>query len=181
MSDEPAHNPYESPQSTVVRPIKLYYLAPDPRISWRVAIPANCLLACAGLHLAPFLPMLLYFLIDFAQAARAGFRAVTLRGLLSDLQYHPQFLLLILTMPFVFFIFCGAYQMNQVRSLRMCRAAAVLACIPGLSPLGVLAIPFGIWATMVLYLPSTAAEFERVRLPISEADLARAATGPGGE
>lgn len=179
MTGEPTSNPYESPQNAVPRPVKQYYLAPQSRIRWRVGIPANALLVCAGLHMAPIFPMVLYALIHLVQEASQGLRYFRWRGLLADMQRHPEMFLLVVSVPFAFFIFCGAYQMNQVRSLRMSRAAAILACIPGLSPLGILAIPFGIWATVVLYLPSTAAEFERTRLPISPDDLARHGSDPG--
>lgn len=49
--------------------------------------------------------------------------------------------------------------MRYMRSLHICRAAAVVACIPFLSPVVVLGIPLGIWAAVVLFQKRTAEEF----------------------
>jgi hypothetical protein len=59
------------------------------------------------------------------------------------------------------YIFYGALQMRQTKNLTVCRRAAILACIPFLSPSIVLGIPFGIWATVVLFRKSVADEFNR--------------------
>lgn len=59
------------------------------------------------------------------------------------------------------FICFAAWRMRQMKSLRICRLGAILACIPFLAPVYVLGIPFGIWAAIVLYMPTTAAAFEQ--------------------
>lgn len=59
------------------------------------------------------------------------------------------------------FIFIGAWQMRRMRSLQLCRAAAIVACIPFLSPVIALGIPLGIWAAVVLFQKSTTEEFNR--------------------
>lgn len=58
-------------------------------------------------------------------------------------------------------IFIGALRMRQMRSLRFCRVAAIMACIPIITPTVVVGIPLGIWATLVLFKPNTAAAFEQ--------------------
>lgn len=59
------------------------------------------------------------------------------------------------------FIFTGAWQMRRMRSLYWCRAAAIAACIPFLSPAIFVGIPLGIWAAIVLFQRATAEEFRR--------------------
>ena len=58
----------------------------------------------------------------------------------------------------------------QAKSLWLCRAAALTACIPFLTPAIFLGIPFGIWAAIVLFMPSTAAAFDQP--PVLAAELA---------
>ena len=54
---------------------------------------------------------------------------------------------------------CGAIEMLRLRSLEVARTAMALACIPCLSPLALIGIPFGIWGTIVLRRPHIATEF----------------------
>lgn len=68
------------------------------------------------------------------------------------------------------FIFFGAWQMRRMRSLRLSRVAAITACIPFLSPVVFLGIPYGIWAAAVLFQKSTAEEFDRT---VNQIDLNR--------
>ena len=56
--------------------------------------------------------------------------------------------------------------MYWLRYWRFRRLAAICACIPILSPWLIVGIPFGIWAVIVLNLPSTADEFLRIKDPL---------------
>lgn len=57
------------------------------------------------------------------------------------------------------FTLCGAISMCRLRSLWFARTAMGLACIPCLSPLVCVGIPFGLWGLVVLSRPHVAAEF----------------------
>jgi hypothetical protein len=55
----------------------------------------------------------------------------------------------------------AARRMRQLRSLRFCRVAAAVACLPYVSPIICVTIPFGLWGLIVLFLPSVAKEFDQ--------------------
>lgn len=62
----------------------------------------------------------------------------------------------------------GAARMGHLKSIRQSWLAAVLSCIPGVSPFFILGIPFGIWSIVLLrndrirneFLPSNATAAE---------------------
>jgi len=56
-------------------------------------------------------------------------------------------------------VFRGARCMRNGRKYRLAMIAAILSCIPGLSPAICFGIPFGIWALIVLRRPSVRAAF----------------------
>jgi hypothetical protein len=57
------------------------------------------------------------------------------------------------------FIAFGALMMRRGKCYRLSMAAAIIACIPALSPWIYIGIPFGIWAVIVLRRPSVRAAF----------------------
>jgi hypothetical protein len=59
------------------------------------------------------------------------------------------------------FIAYGAWSMRRGRRYRISVAAAILACIPVISPWMYVGIPFGIWALLVLRKPDVRAAFKR--------------------
>lgn len=128
-------NPYQSPAS-------LDTDDPDPREQARAAvrIPAMCLVVLGSLTL----------LLDVVIAcnSRPG-DFVALMG----------WIILAHIVTFV-----GAIEMLRLRSYAVARTAMVLACIPVLSPLAFIGIPFGIWGAVVLWKPHITAEFEKLEL-----------------
>jgi hypothetical protein len=63
--------------------------------------------------------------------------------------------------PLQYFVFLGARRMRQRRELKFCRIMAVVSSIPFLSPYIFLGIPFGIWATVVLFREDVASQFDQ--------------------
>lgn len=59
------------------------------------------------------------------------------------------------------FIIFGAWQMKDGKSHGLAMAASVIGVIPCFHPLGLLGVPFGIWALVVLNKAETKALFER--------------------
>ena len=66
-----------------------------------------------------------------------------------------------MTIHFIFLlaIAIGAAKMGHLESYSAGRTAAVLSCIPGLTPFGLLGIPFGIWSIRLLNDPKVQAAF----------------------
>jgi hypothetical protein len=145
MSDSPI-NPYESPQEASLPP------PPSARtqLMWRLRGPSIGLLVLSGLQAGYMVAAGVALLIMAAYEPRMW------------RQMHPED---VLTGIGAFvpsaFIFYGAWQMRRMRSLKVSRAAAIVACIPFLSPLVCVGIPLGIWAAVVLFMKSTAVHFDR--------------------
>ena len=155
-------NPYESPRvPEQQRPPQLMYYVPKTAIRWRVVAPAFGLLALSILHVLPALLWTVAFVAE----------NLNFRGYWRYQRIEPVAVIYFLFLPATIIILLGMHQMLHVRNLTRCRVAAILACIPFLTPLVFVGIPFGIWAVIVLYLPSTAAEFERVKHPVPAEDL----------
>jgi hypothetical protein len=57
------------------------------------------------------------------------------------------------------FIIFGALKMKNLQSRNLAMAAAILACIPCLSPCCCVGIPFGIWALVVMNKPEVKGSF----------------------
>lgn len=74
--------------------------------------------------------------------------------------YLKRFWLLSST-PSCILILIGAWRMRDLRWLRVSQAAALIACIPYATPFVWIGVPFGIWATFVLFRKDVAAEFDR--------------------
>ena len=54
----------------------------------------------------------------------------------------------------------GAAKMGHLESRTMGRIGAVLACIPLVTPFGIMGIPFGIWSLVLLRDPEVAKAFD---------------------
>ncbi|EMI27248.1 hypothetical protein [Rhodopirellula europaea] len=60
---------------------------------------------------------------------------------------------------FLLAIAIGAAKMGHLESYHAGRTAAILSCIPGLTPFAFLGIPFGIWSIRLLNDPTVQAAF----------------------
>lgn len=136
-----ASNPFQSPA-----------VAEEPRetqrmkVATRIRIPATCLIVAAVLHL-------LFML--FMAAVSIRYRPTIAQDI--GAYYTAIFVLYALVQCFQLF---GAIRMWQFRSLRICYLAALMASIPFLASGIWMGMPFGIWAAIVLFMPSTAKEFD---------------------
>ena len=141
MSESVSTNPYASP--VVPENPRAIQRA---RVATRMRIPATCLLVAAVLHL-------LFMMLLAKTAFQYQPTIVTDIGA----YYTAIFVLYGLVQSFQIF---GAIRMWQLRSLRIARAAALIAGIPFLASGMWLGVPLGIWAAIVLFMPSTAQEFD---------------------
>jgi hypothetical protein len=116
------------------------------RVATRVRIPATCLIVAAILHL-------LFML--FMAAVSLRYRPTIAQDI--GAYYTTIFILYALVQCFQRF---GAIRMWQFRSVRASRLAALVASIPFLASGIWLGVPFGIWSAIVLFIPSTAEEFD---------------------
>jgi hypothetical protein len=144
MTETASNNPYASP------------VVPDrpevrqrARVATRVRIPAGCLFAAAGLHVL-FMAVMATFLISTAPNWPRLFAKV---GIINAIG----FAFYLLEQSFLIY---AAIRMWRLQSLILCRTAGILACLPFLTPGVWLGMPFGIWAAIVLFMPSTAKEFD---------------------
>jgi hypothetical protein len=150
------------------------YPTPNPKIAWRLKIPAFALVILSALQLAPLFIFLLRLIVDLMSWVHSGFRRFhcefsALNGLGAyDHVANATCLVLMFTVTLI--TLCGAWQMLSVKSHRLCKVAAFLAGILGLSPLLFVGIPFGLWAAVALNVPSTAEEFRRVATPVGQGD-----------
>jgi len=128
-----AVNPYEPPQTTDA-PLNAY------RVPVALQIPAVALLGLGSLSSLGLvtLPILLVLSIVTRESPRFTWMdgGVTLGSILAPLVTY------------------GAFQMRRLRRYRFCCLAAALACVPLISPMIWMGIPFGIWALIVLRRPS---------------------------
>ena len=138
---KPAINPYESPQG-----IELPHEPAEDHLIPALRGPSMGLLVLAGMQ---SLNVLLGLPVLVAQIVM---RQNTLELALG----------ILISLPSIF-IFFAALRTRQMKSLRLCRVGAIMACVPFISPTVVVGIPFGIWATIVLFRPSTAAAFAQVK------------------
>jgi len=113
---------------------------------WRLRLPTTALLSIAGCHALVLACVLPQFVYSLTRPYRAP-------------ELPEMALAILLSIPTIFIAF-AAFRMRQMRSLSLCRIGAILACIPYISPGVFFGIPFGVWATIVLFMPSTAAAFD---------------------
>lgn len=71
----------------------------------------------------------------------------------------PQVIGAYIPLPWILFVLWGSIQMLRMRSYRWARVAAWLALAPACGPCGLLGIPLGIWAIVVLRRPQVRAAF----------------------
>jgi drug/metabolite transporter (DMT)-like permease len=147
-------NPYESPREASLP------LPPSPRkqLIARLLGPSLGLLVLGGLQAGYLLVMACVVVVVFA-LDQEEFERV--RRFASWRDFVAVIIVSVIGFVSSAFIFYAARQMRRLRALPVCRAAAIFACIPLLTPLGWLGIPFGIWASIVLFQKSTAEEFNR--------------------
>lgn len=103
----------------------------------RLSRPARALVVMASVH-AAFLATIL-----------AASAVLWLRGDLASGQF-PFLALILLHLVLLIATAVGACRMARRTSLGAARAAAIISCVPVLSPFIVLAIPFGIWSLHLL-------------------------------
>ena len=112
----------------------------------RLSRPATALIIMASIHAV------------FPAIGIVGMLVIASRGELGGGAIPP---LIGMTIQFIISvsIAIGAAKMGHLESYRAGRTAAILSCIPGLSPFGVLGIPFGIWSIRLLNDPAVQAAF----------------------
>jgi hypothetical protein len=141
-------NPYESPQT----------FDPGCRVEAqdvmrRLRIPILGLIVTSGLHLLVLAGMLGFWTLMI-------YHETSPRGDSDEIFCCGVVAMLLAALP-------AAIQLWVVRSalrcesLWACRVATLFACLPIATPGIVLGIPFGIWACVLLFLPSTAAVFDQ--------------------
>ena len=144
-----AVNPYESPV-TYPEPLPAD-LAPKRPIDW-IRFPATALIVLTGIQivaLAVFALRVYFFLLSSE------------RMTIFKLIEAPEFRAPVLSILCCLFICVGAFRIWELRSLWFCRAAAIAACLPLVTPFFCIGIPFGIWSTILLFRKDVAAKFDR--------------------
>lgn len=139
-------NPY-APPSTSSEPI---HNDPTKAIRDRVSRPATALIIMSSIHstfVAIYLVSALFFIASRGTMAN-GFFEVAISVV--------QFVVLLC-------IAIGAAKLGFLESYRFARLAAVLACIPIVTPFLILGIPFGIWALRLLADPCVRSAFPDVK------------------
>lgn len=137
----PFDNPYEPPVGEYGSDIADEDIADEEQIRRRVSRPGTALLIMGSIysvfpaiHLVRFLLFNRFLIEDILLVAAFFFTAIL--------------------------IAVGGAKMAFMESYSMARIAAILACIPLISPFVVWGIPFGIWALVVLRDPKVKAAFE---------------------
>lgn len=148
-----SQNPYSSPEipSGPWTPAR----SPQQPASAFVTAPAICLMVVAGISIA-----LLAITIPFDIYLLTSGRAKEL-----ERPFDPEISIIIRTiwglviLAASVYVFYGALQMNKLRNYQTAWAAAIVATIPCVGPCCLLAIPFGVWAIVVLARPEVKAAF----------------------
>ena len=137
--------------------------------------PALGLLALAGLQLMFGLiafviaPLVIVIMFSITVVRSPESAPIILGGLFADaFEDAVSFLGLLVSTLSCLLIFRGARSMRRGEHYRRAKTAAVLSCIPFLSPIVYCGIPFGIWALVVLRRPEVRAEFERSPASLAE-------------
>ncbi|WP_425615457.1 hypothetical protein NA78x_005377 [Anatilimnocola sp. NA78] len=145
MTESVSTNPYSSP--VVPENPRAIQRA---RVATRVRIPAACLLVAATLHIV-LMGALATVAIGTAPSWSALFAKVGIFNAIAFVVYLAE----------QSFLIYAAIRMWRMQSLGLCRIAAIFASLPVLAPGAWPGIPLGIWAAIVLFMPSTAQEFDR--------------------
>jgi len=137
----PESNPYAAPQAAPGDP------PPGTNATWNpLKIPAIGLLLMGFVSLTAF-PI-------------RWVLAVEQRGQIFQTNI-PQLLMIVEVGMLLaqFFVIWGALHMVRLRNFRMARRAAILSCVPLLTPCLVLGLPFGLWTLVLLLRPRVRASF----------------------
>jgi hypothetical protein len=139
---------------------------PDSNAMVRLSRPAKALVIMASVHGV------------FAASILTASAVLWFGGDLASGQFA--FLALILLhLVLLLGIAVGASRMARLRSLGAARAAAIISCVPVLSPLIVVGIPFGIWSLRLLANPQIRAAFPTQFFTNSPQDPAEPGVGHG--
>lgn len=147
-------NPFAPPTTPMV-----LNLTPMEQAKRRLARPATALIIMASTH-AVFLS------IPLVSQVIAAFQGTTFE-ITTIAQFNVVFQLAVMI-----FVSIGAAKMGFLESYKLGRIAAIISCIPSLSPMYILGIPFGIWALILLSKPEIKAAFVQ-RLAESVTDTGR--------
>lgn len=158
MNHPPTQNPYESPEpgEPASRALSAAEIEPARNLQRRLKIPACILIALAIVHLVLCLFGLVNgVLLPESEEPMTLQAAIATFGLLN-------LVTIVASGAAAMFIIYGAWQMIWLKSLRGSRAAAIVACIPCLTPLVCFGLPFGAWLAAVLFHREATAEFQRL-------------------
>jgi hypothetical protein len=144
-----AINPYESPVGCPgplpVKPTQTW------AINW-IRFPASALMVLAGTQMLVISVFVVRVLLWISRKHQ-----VTISKLLEQ----SELTIPLLSFGCCLFICIGATRMWELRSLWFCRMVAIAACIPVVTPLVWIGVPFGIWAAVLLFRKDVAAKFGR--------------------
>lgn len=140
----PQFNPYESPQFAEAATIDPTARQIHFRAWHRLAMPAGALVVLAVLQL----------LAMVALGAVVAHWELTVRVRYGEAPVE-MISLLILIIGSCLLTLAAGICMLRLRALRFCQFAAIVGCIPYLSPWFVIGIPFALWALWVLFLSDT--------------------------
>jgi hypothetical protein len=142
-------NPYQSPAS--VDESLLSSTEQRERAASVVRTPAKIIVVLCMVAILLYLSIIGYVACI---AFNAGANVPGMAGRFH-IAFGPHLLLIAIHVLTIY----GAMSMLKLRSLAVARAAMTLACVPFLSPMLVVGIPFAIWGLIVLCLPYVTAEF----------------------
>jgi len=135
-------NPF-APPTTSSEPS---YNDPTKAIKDRVSRPATALIIMSSVHATS----VAIYLVSAGFVIAGG--GVLVDGILGLTFLGIEFVALVC-------IAIGAAKLGFLESYRLARLAAVLACIPFITPFIVIGIPFGIWALRLLADPNVKSAF----------------------
>lgn len=152
-------NPYRTPETETTR---IHESTPvqEPYEQGKVSAAATSLIIVAAVSLLFFLGAAAVGLAMLVSGVAA--ELPTREGALIDREtsivIRLCFSAVIVMCQFVILI--GAINMKKMRNLQLATVAAILSCVPCVSPCYFLGIPFGIWALTVLGDPEVKEAFE---------------------
>lgn len=125
-------NPYQPPVSDSIVSVDAAASARQ-----RLSRPATALVIMASIHSVFGAIPLVSFFVMLARGLQGGEDPI--RAFVGGLQF------------IVLLVICiGAARMGHLKSYRLAWVAAILSCVPGVSPFFFLGIPFGIWSIVLL-------------------------------
>ncbi len=136
-------NPYQSPTSSSFARDST---RKHDEARTRLSRPATALLIMASIQSV-------FAAIAIISVIVVAFRGEPIGGAI------PPLVGMLIHFVFLIAIAIGAAKMGHLESYRAGRTAAILSCIPGLTPFALLGIPFGIWSIRLLKDPAVQAAF----------------------